>query len=350
MWPYYVMLLIIFLCIFREDAQSSEKGKKKIFLVALLPVFVLIAFKSSQMGNDTGSYLETYGIVSSERIFGTIDSDFGYDRIELGYKYFILFLSGIFPNPQVLSIATSLIVCIALYKFISRNATNRSLALFFFVTLGFFQFAMSGIRQTIAISIFLLGFKFVQEKKLFKFILIVLLAMSFHKSAIVFAPIYLVANMNVSRNKARLIYILLFVLYFLTDKLLLGAADVLQYEYGVESTGNGYIFFSIVVLITILATIHKDELVEQNPNNSVMVNISYISLATWVMRLVSRTMERVSLYFMPFTYVALEEFLVTRSGSNKTTYILIAVVLSSYLCIRRLSHDIDFCNYIFFFQ
>ena len=34
--------------------------------------------------------------------------------------------------------------------------------------------------------------------------------------------------------------------------MLLSAAEVMEYNYGIEETGNGYIFFAIVLLIAIL--------------------------------------------------------------------------------------------------
>lgn len=51
--PYLVMLFIILICIGREGSCKTEKAKKWNFIIALLPVFVLIAFKSEQVGRDT---------------------------------------------------------------------------------------------------------------------------------------------------------------------------------------------------------------------------------------------------------------------------------------------------------
>ena len=68
------------------------------------------------------------------------------------------------------------------------------------------------------------------------------------------------------------------------------------------------------------------------------------------MRLVSRTAERVSLYFMPYTYVALEEYLSALPSKNKKQYTIIAILLASFLCLKRLSSADEFNNFKFFFE
>lgn len=349
MVPYYVMLVIIIVCVFREENLKCEIDKKRNFLFALLPVFVLIAFKAETIGSDTIHYLRSYEALVQYGRFDSLD-DFGYERIELGYKYFILVLSSIFKHPQFLLIALALITCSALYYFIVNNAKNRSLALYLFVTLGFFQFAMSGIRQTIAISIVMFTYKFIKKKKIWWFLSMIFLAIQFHKSAIIFAPSYFIAHMHMNKSKISVMFIGMFVLLLVADRLLLTAADVMNYNYGIESTGNGYIFFVIVVLITFLCLRYRNQLISLKKSNSIMININFISLALWIVRLISRTAERVSLYFMPYTYIALEEYLSTRPRMQKTVYMFIAIVLSTYLCIHRLSGQVEFVEFKFFFQ
>lgn len=343
------MLLFIIFCIYREDKLNSKKKIRQNFIGALVPVLVLIAFKSPEIGSDTSGYLLSYETLGQYGTFESIE-DRGYGRVELGYKYFIYFLSRIYTIPQTLLFAVGCFVCYALYKFIGDNAQNKCLLLFLFVTMGFFQFAMSGIRQTLAISITLLSYRYIKERKFYWFVSLMILAWLFHKSSLVFAPIYFIANHEITSKKVAMMFGGMFVLFFSADKLLLFAADAMDYNYGIEETGNGYMFFFIVLLITILVTRSCSQLIVANTYNKMVVNTNFISLALWTLRLISRTMERVSLYFMPYTYLALEEYISTRTIDRRRQYMFIIIVLASALCLKRLSGQEEFCNFKFFFQ
>lgn len=349
MIPYYIMLLVVIICALIEENLYSDAEKRKIFIFALLPVYCLLAFKDASIGGDTASYLGSYETLAEFHDLSSLDM-WGYKRIEWGYKMYLMMLTSLFSNPQYLLIVSSLFVCLTLYHYINRTSTNKSLALFFFVSMGFFQFAMSGIRQTLAICIVLWSYRFIVQKKLWKFAIVVLLAMQFHKSAVVFAPVFYIANMQVSKKTVSLMFIGMFVLLFTADKLLLSAADIMNYDYGVESTGNGYQFFAIVFFITVLIVKNREYLQGLRDSNSMMINVNFVSLALWVVRLISRTAERVSLYFMPYTYVALEEYLSALPSNKRKQYTIIAIVLASFLCLKRLSDAEEFNNFKFFFQ
>lgn len=53
---------------------------------------------------------------------------------------------------------------------------------------------MFPVRQTIAISLFVFSWKFIQERKLVPFICIIAIAMSFHATAIITLPVYFIWN------------------------------------------------------------------------------------------------------------------------------------------------------------
>lgn len=348
MLPYYVMLLIIIFCALKEDNLVSVQNKKKLFRIALIPVFVLIAFKANTVGTDTISYYRSY---ESARDFGMSSlDDFAYDRVEPGYKLLIYVLTVVKADAQFLSIIVACLIVYTLNKIIRENSVNWSLALFFFVTMGFFQFAMSGIRQTIAICFTLLSYSFIKERRLFMFLLLIFIGATFHKSVVVFIPAYFIANQDITKKKVAMMFSAMLVLLFTADKLLLSVADIMDYNYGIEETGNGHIFLGVVLLITLLVVHNRNLLIKTNPNNKIVININFISLALWVVRLISRTAERVSLYFMPYTYLVLEEYLSTRPVSQKRIYIMIAILMTSLLCIRRLLGQEDLCDYKFFFQ
>lgn len=340
---YYFYVIISLFCIVMENYIKTEKQKKSILLLALLPVFVLIAFKASSVGSDTPVYISMFEEHTS---YSFVKGDEG--RIEYGYVLFQRLLFYISQDPQIIFFATGVLISWACYKFFLNNAKNSCLALYFFMSLGFLGFSLSGTRQALAISIVLLSFQFIKEKKLYKFLLMIGLAMLFHKSAACFLPAYFIAHRSLGTKQVNLMFIGALALFFFADKFLWGVEAILKYNYGVEETGNGYIFFAVILLITILVVRSRQRIVSAHSGNETMININFLSLAAWTVRLVSRTAERVSLYFLPFTAVALEEF-ITSDKKNKMVWTLVWFFVATYLFLRRIGLQEDLNNYTFFF-
>lgn len=344
--PYLVMLLIILVCISREDSCKTEKAKKWNFIFALLPVFVLIAFKSEYIGRDTFNYLNTFSEVGDEIDFG----EDGERVREYGFQYLEIILNRITDNSQSLLITLGILTVVSLYSFIRNTAKSWCLALYFFICLGFFQFVMTGIRQSMAIEIMLFAYPFIKKKKVIPYMLMVGLACLFHKSAIVCAPLYVIANMALNRKNMFFMIIVMFIMLFFADKLLLTAADVMNYNYGIERTNNGQIFLSIVLLLTFFAYRNKDIILAQNRDVKYLFNSNYVSVLLWIMRMVSRTVERLSFYFMPYTYVLLEQTISSQPIGRRQTYKVVVIVLATTLFLYRLVYQDDINNYSFFWQ
>lgn len=321
-----------------------EQKKRIILILSLLPMFCLMAFKAESVGTDTANYINMFNDSGTHL---QIDHE---SRIEFGYQYTVILLNKYFGDHQSLFIFSAFFICFSLYKFIIRTATNHALALFFFVTLGFFQFSISGIRQALAIAISLFAFKYIQEKKLIKYTTIVVLAALFHKSALFCLPIYWIMNMKVNARNMIIMTIGILFTYLLAEPFLLTAADVMNYSYGVESTNNGFIFMFIVLLITAACYKNRQILQKHNVSNCFLINANYISLLLWVIRLVSRTAERLSLFVMPYTYVSLEQYLTTRPSNKKSIQTIVAVLIAGYLFIHRMSPSEYLNNYLFFWQ
>lgn len=342
---YYIYIAIALFCIHREHQNLSEKQRRWNLGLSLLPVFSLMAFKGHTVGSDTPNYLYQFKIIEDEAYYQEL-----YERIEPGYDLMQKILHSITADPLILLITVALVTCISCYYFFRDNCKYCCTALYFFMALGYFPFIMSGIRQTIAMSICMLAFRFVKEKKLYKFIALILLAMSFHKSAIFFVPAYFLAYQKMKRNRLIMQYGGLLIIFFFAERILMTAEDLVGYNYGVEETGNGQLFFALVLFITYMAVKRRHILILANELNSIHLNINFLSLAMWTVRLVSRTAERVALYFMPYTMIVLTDSIETMDKSKRTIFRLLFLFVATYLLLHRIGVQEDLNQYKFFFQ
>ena len=140
------------------------------------------------------------------------------------------------------------------------------------------------------------------------------------------------------------------ILLFGAENILLTAADVMDYNYGIEKTDNGNIFLIIVLLISLFAYKRRAYIVNNNDNGPLLYNANYVSVLLWIIRMVSRTVERVSLYFMPYTYVLLAESLNTLPKKEKGNTTFIVILLAMILFLYRMSYQMEINNFMFFWQ
>lgn len=169
------------------------------------------------VGVDDISYQRTFINVSS---IGPIQQ-FINTKMEIGYLILNYIISLFTDNFQVVIFITTLIPLILYYKAFEYEKENLSLfwTIFFFGTFLYLYFC-GIIRLFIATSIIAYSLRFVFEKKTIKFILCVLLAVSFHYSA----------------------FIMLFLLYFTTEK-------------ENQKRSNKLLIFLLVIILPIILTI-----------------------------------------------------------------------------------------------
>lgn len=347
---FFIIFFLIFLRVFVFKRWiMSDKERKHFTVWALIPPTIISAFRDESVGADTEQYIN---------MFQSTQLNNFHERIEKGYIYLNKLLYLITSDSQWLLIIVALFLSICIGVFVYKNAKDPFLAILFFITLGLYQFSLSGIRQTIAIGITILAIELIKKKKLFWFLTIIGLASLFHKTALFFIPAYFIATRDVTL-KNLIIYIFSFtIIYLSAEFFLLKVAEILDFNYGIEATNNGQIFFIIVLLITVFSFLNRDSIVQQSNKpididnaNIIFINLNFISLLLWTIRLISRTAERVTFYYMPSTYLLLEETIMTIKSKQKRTWLYsIISLLAIVLFFFRLSKDTTITPYSFFFN
>ncbi len=78
----------------------------------------------------------------------------------------------------------------SMYSLINRYSSNIYISMMCLFCLGQFNFVLGGLRQALAISVLANAYASLREKRLFRFLLIVMAATLFHSSAVVFFIAY----------------------------------------------------------------------------------------------------------------------------------------------------------------
>lgn len=188
--------LLYLLCACRKNTNRSKR--EKVFLIiAMTVLFVLVAIRDESMGNDTIKYLDLYTKCAEEK--WNVDIFGGY--YDSGYLIFNILLSYISPSRRFFMIVMSLIFNLSVYRFIKNNSKNYLLSVLIYIGLLFFYSSMTMMRQFMAMSIMLESIKFAKEKRIVPFILLALLALTIHSTAILAFFIYPIYNTKYKSNR-----------------------------------------------------------------------------------------------------------------------------------------------------
>ena len=98
------------------------------------------------------------------------------------------------PAPQWITVANSALIIALLYRWLRRESPNAMLSIWLYLTLGVYQTEMNVARNAIAILLSYTAFHWIKERKFAPYFLQILMAVSFHKSAVVFLPLYWLVN------------------------------------------------------------------------------------------------------------------------------------------------------------
>lgn len=200
---YFSIFLITFYNSLKYEINKNNRGISLLFLFIVL----ILAF-NYQMGSDWLAYQRIYDIRIIPYDFKDIAVNNPF-REEIGYILLNLIGKKIGLNYEIFMGILLSFCIISILKVGEKKARNKYL----FIFLIFFKYLLVAaleptIRQLLAVSIITLGYKYIEEKKLIKYLLCVILAMQFHSSAFLGIGIYFLDKINLTLKKIIFLVIL----------------------------------------------------------------------------------------------------------------------------------------------
>ena len=191
----YIYILILALAMVGALFLPQKSATSKVYLACwMVGLALFVGFSDMLGGFDRYIYGELFDEVADIRREGR---DFSTAYIflqyptELGYVYLNVLLSYFTANRYIFIFVLTLIIYALYYINIKRYTSDYRIALLLFLGLLFF-FTFTYLRQMIGVGIAGLSLKYVYERKLWRFVALVLLAVSFHNSAIILLPVYFI--------------------------------------------------------------------------------------------------------------------------------------------------------------
>lgn len=205
---YFIGLITLFY----KSLLGEIKKYKKINMFILGCIVFILAF-NYQMGIDWTNYQRIYDIRIIPFNFKDILLNNPF-REEKGYILLNLLGRKLGLNYEIFMGILLSFCIISILKVGEKRAGN----IYFFIFIIISKYVLVAsleptIRQFLAISIITLGYKYIEEKKLIKYLLCVVLAIQFHSSAILGIGVYFLDKIKLTLKKV--IFLIIFFPFFL---------------------------------------------------------------------------------------------------------------------------------------
>ncbi len=190
---YWIYLVLIAFLLAYEFAANSEKKRLLYYGACGFLVLIFVA-QDFSVSIDIAEYMTQWDIIPT-LTFGEMLSH----KFEIGYVLLCRVLEGLFASDRVLLLALGVLIVLPFCRSFEEETENPMIALMAFLALGMYMHALIFWRQLVAMAILTFSYRFIRERRLLPFLVTVLLAMSFHKVAVVFIPLYIVYHIPINK-------------------------------------------------------------------------------------------------------------------------------------------------------
>jgi hypothetical protein len=180
---------------------------------------------------------------------------------------------------QMIFFLTDLIIVLFLFIYIAESSAQRWLSILIFMSLGFFFFSLSGMRQSIGVVIALWGLKYIKEKKILKYIITILIAALFHSSVIIFLVFYFIDKIRVNPFLVSIVMVILNVTAtYIRQFIILISSQLNAYsayfggQFDNGEYGEAWVFLVLIVMLFLCVSrivLGKDVFYENNTETNV---------------------------------------------------------------------------------
>lgn len=339
----------------RKIGFKSKYRKEYIIIISII-LILQSGLRHWSVGSDTNNYyfmFERVMDISWSEIFNGFKQLYQPgDERDPGYNLFQKFVQLFITDYQLYLIFVAIIFFSAFGSFIYRNTSRISdavMAFLFYSVLFYAFFSITGIRQTIATAIALVSFELIKKRNLPFFLILIFLASTIHKSALIFIPFYfapMIKNVKFFYGTVLFIFPLLF---FFRETLSTIFTSLGGYQDFVRYEGAGTpIFTALMILVAIFSFFRYKEVVLENPNSKLMYFAITIALfftpLTWVNPSAMRVVQYFSIFMVLLVPKVISTFKSTTDDWDRVIYVFFVIAIILIYLLRSES------DYKFFWQ
>lgn len=351
------MIVYVCLLVYLQYLSLIKLNRLTYVVLSFLPLFIISAIRSPSVGNDAYNYTQLfhqYSNISWSEVFS--------QDIEPSFVAFCKLISYISNDGQWFLIASSFLICILVAKFVFNNSNDIVFSAFLFVSYYFYFYSFSAIRQYIALGLAINAFYYFKEKKIVKTIIFYTLALSFHYTALIYLPVFILSKLKCSKRNITVIALLcISIIVFFRSAATYIIVQFDRYSYyrdDIDSfTGRGwdiniilYIFFFVIIILGIYIlkrdtkfknTFFKENIRFDNAYSDIYNYLIFmmISLSLYMVSVSLTMAARANHYYAIFLIVYIPLILSKMSYKNRRIFKVAIKILFFIYCVFMLMRN-----------
>lgn len=299
---------------------------KKLFCVLATSQWVLLSgLRHISIGADTYSYKVTDFDLVIQQTWRSLFENFinvlfrGASGKDPGYALFEKAVQIFTTNYQVYLVVIALVFTVSLGIWIYRNSSEPVISFLIYSCLFYGFFAITGHRQTIATAmVVLIGYKFIKERKFWPFLAITLIAMTIHKSSVIFFPFYFIASKKITIKHLITSLIIGAVILFLGKSFYALAATFLGYDVFINNEIGGTKTFTLMIILIGAVVFSRMKIILKNNSQAThFLNAYILALLLSLMTLQNQSFMRAQQYFSLFIMLLIPEIMMSFSKKDR---------------------------------
>lgn len=344
--------LILFFGVFFFTTKYGVTGKKLFYIIVSIQWILISGLRHVSIGSDTSNYknmfLDVRGLSWDKLWIDFVGILFkGVEGKDPGYAILVKLFHYISTDYQIYLIAIAIFVTVSLSVWLYKNSRNPVVSYVLYSCLFYSFFAITGIRQSIAMAmVVFIGYELIKKKKLLLFFINVLVASTIHLSALVFFPFYWLANIKITKLYLVSVSTLIILSFILKNQIKDIIVKHVYQDYSVSYAGAGTWTFTFLLILVALASIYyRKTILKNNPQAKHYFNALIFAFLFLPLTFINPSAMRIVMYFSVFLMLLIPEILKSLNKGFEQTIAFMSII--TILIVLFVSNAKD---YLFFWQ
>ena len=233
----YLILLLTILVL--NNARKNRRMSDKLFCIIICALFILITgLRHNMVGSDTTVYYLQFQEIKQLSLANVI----ALGRRDFGFYIFEWFIAKCFHDFVVLTLSVACVFYIPITLLIYRYSEDKGLSYLILMAFMFFQFSMTGVRQTMALGFAIMCMlELLKEKKnIVRVVIWFWLGTIVHRSCLIILPFLLIYLFRRSRIIAKSCLVILPIAFLFRGQLTVMASSIFEnLGFELEQYGGG---------------------------------------------------------------------------------------------------------------
>ena len=353
-FPYFIIALIIGIIgttvpnLYMDDTREyrfiRNKCRVQTFLIRGIVVFFSAFRMISAASIDEYAYRNRFTQYVSMDFISSIK-----ETTEPIFTGLVWISTRLFSTNQGIIIVTGTITVLLLFGAIKKFSSNYSFACVILFVSGIMYTTFNGIQQYLAAAVMVFAFDAAYEKKLKKFLFIVLVCALIHNASVFLILFYPLANAKTGSKKMwiyNIAFLIAGLVFYRSVPDLAGRYGVLTEYVGVLSSGHHgvqRITIMINMIPAILALMYRRN-INQDKITSAFANITIMHAAIYLLASIDVYIARLAIFTAPFTVIFLSRIMYYVKDARVVKFL--AIVLYSIVCYLQLQDIVYTFNFV----